>query len=234
METLTPKGEQSRAQILESALTLFEERGYDGTTMRAIAEHAGVALGSAYYYFRSKEHLIQAFYHRAHGLHVAEAERRLAGERTIEGRLRAVIHARLETIEPYHRFSRVLFRSAADPQSPLNPFSAASKPVRDEAIALFARVLEGADDRVPEDLAAELPALMWTYHMGIMLFWIHDDSPDRARTWRLAEHTIELVARLINLGSHPLTRPLRRKVLELLADLRAAPERETVPASADS
>jgi hypothetical protein len=48
------KGEETRAQILETALQLFRERGYEETTMRAIAEAAGVSLGNAYYYFKSK------------------------------------------------------------------------------------------------------------------------------------------------------------------------------------
>ncbi|HEU4387636.1 MAG TPA: helix-turn-helix domain-containing protein, partial [Blastocatellia bacterium] len=60
----TRKAEKTRAAILEAALELFRERGYEQTTMRAIAEKAGVALGNAYYYFHSKEHLIQAFYDR--------------------------------------------------------------------------------------------------------------------------------------------------------------------------
>src|SRR5438132_12947660 len=72
--TRTPKGEQTRALILETALDLFRERGYEETTMRAIAEQAGVALGNAYYYFRSKEHLIQAFYARSHQEHLAAAQ----------------------------------------------------------------------------------------------------------------------------------------------------------------
>src|SRR5262249_61561005 len=62
----TSRGEQTRALILETALDLFKENGYEETTMRAIAQRAGVALGNAYYYFRSKEHLIQAFYGRTH------------------------------------------------------------------------------------------------------------------------------------------------------------------------
>src|SRR5262245_62454986 len=58
------KSEETRSLILETALELLTERGYEETTMRAIAEKAGVALGNTYYYFRSKEHLIQAFYDR--------------------------------------------------------------------------------------------------------------------------------------------------------------------------
>ena len=43
--TRTKKGEQTKAHILETALTMFRERGYEGTTMRAVATEAGVSLG---------------------------------------------------------------------------------------------------------------------------------------------------------------------------------------------
>ncbi|WP_256960177.1 TetR/AcrR family transcriptional regulator, partial [Streptomyces scabiei] len=62
------KSEQTRALILETALRLFQERGYDKTTMRAIAQEAGVSVGNAYYYFAGKEHLIQGFYDRIGGV----------------------------------------------------------------------------------------------------------------------------------------------------------------------
>lgn len=216
----TRKGEQTRALILETALELFRERGYEETTMRAIAERAGVALGGAYYYFRSKEQLIQGFYGRTHEEHIAACAPVLAAETTLRGRLLGVMRAKLETIEPYHRFSGILFKTAADPESPLNPFSEESRPVREEATAVFAAVVEGAKDRIPAELRAELPELLWTYHMGIVLFWIHDASPGRRRTRRLMEHSVELVCRLVGFASLPLMRPLRSAVLRMLADLR--------------
>jgi hypothetical protein len=49
------KGEQTRALILETAMRLFQERGYDKTTMRAIAAEAGVSVGNAYYYYEGKD-----------------------------------------------------------------------------------------------------------------------------------------------------------------------------------
>ena len=219
--TTTTKGEQTRARILETALTLFRERGYEETTMRAIADHAGVALGSAYYYFRSKEQLIQAFYGRTHVEHLAACTPILARERTLRARLRGVMHAKLETIEPYHQFAGLLFKSAADPQSPLNPFSPESGPVRQEATELFAEVLRGSTTRVAADLQAELPELLWLYHMGIILFWIHDTSPGRVRTYRLTDHTVDLIARLIPLASLPVLRPVRRMILRTIAELRS-------------
>ena len=54
----TKRGETSRAAIFGAALELFQERGYDATTMRAIADRAGVSLGNSYHYFPSKEHLV--------------------------------------------------------------------------------------------------------------------------------------------------------------------------------
>ena len=77
----TDKGQQTRAAILEAALEMFREQGYEQTTMRAIADRAGVALGNAYYYFHSKEHLIQAFYGRTHEEHVKTCDSVLAEER---------------------------------------------------------------------------------------------------------------------------------------------------------
>lgn len=225
-EARTTKGEQTRALILETALELFRERGYEETTMRAIAERAGVALGSAYYYFRSKEHLIQAFYGRTHEEHLVVSVPILEQERGLKARLRAVMRAKIGTIEPYHQFAGVLFKSAADPQSPLNPFSPESGPVRQEATDLFGEVVRGAKERVPADLEAELPSLLWVYHMGIILFWIHDPSRGRARTYRLVEHTVDLIVRLISLGSLPIMRPLRRTTLRLLAELREDVEEE--------
>ena len=221
--TTTAKGSRTRSRILETALRLFLERGYEATTMRAVADAAGVSLGNAYYYFESKEQLVQAFYERSHREHVESCEPLLAHERDFRRRLHATITAKIDTSEPYHRFSGVLFRSAADPLSPLNPFSGASAPVRDEAITLMAEVVDGSNLSPPADLRAELPYLLWLYEMGIILFWIFDTSKDRRRTRTMVDRTVPIVTRLITLGGNPLLKPLRRSVLALLRELRDEP-----------
>ena len=75
----TPKGQQTRSNILETALGLFQERGYDQTTMRAIATEAGVSLGNAYYYFASKEVLIAKHWVSEAGNRIVHAAAHLHG-----------------------------------------------------------------------------------------------------------------------------------------------------------
>jgi len=96
--------------------------------------------------------------------------------------------------------------------------------VRQQSIDLFAAVLEGAKARIPKDLQAELPYLLWVYSMGIVLFWIHDSSPKHRRTYRLIDHTVDLLDKLIHLASNPFMRPLRKQALKLVDELRDAAE----------
>ncbi|MGH2694950.1 MAG: TetR/AcrR family transcriptional regulator [Actinomycetota bacterium] len=58
--------EQRREEILESALALFRDRGFDETTVQDIAAAAGVAAGTVYLYFPSKEHVLVAIHEEFH------------------------------------------------------------------------------------------------------------------------------------------------------------------------
>ncbi|HJT64927.1 MAG TPA: TetR family transcriptional regulator [Pyrinomonadaceae bacterium] len=218
----TQKGDQTKALILETALEIFRERGYEETTMRAIAEKAGLSLGNAYYYFHSKEYLIQAFYQRLHDEHLAAALPALEENDSFKARLLTVMRLRIDLMKPYHQFAGVLFKTAAHPESPLNPFSDESDPVRQQSMELFGKVVEGTKARIPKDLKAELPYLLWVYQMGIVLFWIHDPSPHHRRTYRLIDHTVDLLDKLIHLASNPFMRPLRKQALRLVEEIRAA------------
>ena len=50
------------AAILDAALALFVERGYHGTAVPDIARRAGVAAGTIYHYFESKERIVNALF----------------------------------------------------------------------------------------------------------------------------------------------------------------------------
>jgi hypothetical protein len=54
------------------------------------------------------------------------------------------------------------------------------------------------------------------------MFWIHDPSPKHRRTYRLIDHTVDLLDKLISLASNPFMRPLRKQALRLVDELRDA------------
>jgi AcrR family transcriptional regulator len=55
------KAEATAGKILDAALALFREQGFDAATMRGIAERAEVATGAAYYYYPSKDAIVMDF-----------------------------------------------------------------------------------------------------------------------------------------------------------------------------
>lgn len=70
------KASASRERVLETAAKVLAERGYAGTTMRMIANRAGLEAGSLYYHFDSKEKLVESVL--SHGLVEHAAELRLS------------------------------------------------------------------------------------------------------------------------------------------------------------
>ncbi|WP_338896443.1 TetR family transcriptional regulator [Streptomyces sp. TG1A-60] len=212
------KSEQTRALILETALRLFQDRGYDKTTMRAIAKEAGVSVGNAYYYFAGKEHLVQGFYDRIGAEHLAAVRPVLERETDLEARIAGVLKAWLDVAEPYHEFAAQFFKNAADPDSPLSPFSPESEGPREASIALHREVLAGSRTKVPDELREVLPELMWLSLMGLVLYWVFDRTEGRERSYRLAERGARLTARGVSLARFRVLRPLVRDGHELFTD----------------
>lgn len=71
------------AQILDAAAAIFAEKGYEGTTVRDIADGAGILGGSLYYYISSKEDLLFALiddFHKLGSAAIDEAEARAVAE----------------------------------------------------------------------------------------------------------------------------------------------------------
>lgn len=212
------KSEQTRALILETAMRLFQERGYEKTTMRAIAKEARVSVGNAYYYFAGKEHLIQGFYDRMAVEHRAAVREVLDHERDLEKRIAGVLKAWLDVATPYHEFAVQFFKNAADPDSPLSPFSPESEHARVEAIGVCGEVLSGSKAKIPEELREVLPELLWLSQMGLVLYWIFDRTEGRERSYRLAERGARLTSLGVSLARFRVLRPLVREVHELFTD----------------
>ena len=212
----TAKAEETRERILDAALRLFRERGFDETTMRDIAAEAGVATGAAYYYFRSKEELVMAFYVRTADEARALLPAAIARSNNLGKRLHEIISMKLDQFSEHRRLMVALVRIGIDPSHPLSPFGAQTAPMREESIAAFRAAIDGAKPAIPKDLVRDLPRLLWLYMMGIILYWMFDESAGQGKTRKLLDGTIEMIVRLASLSSLPLMGPLRKRLLSLL------------------
>ena len=206
---------------MTAALRLFRENGYEATTMRAIAREAAASTGNAYYYFSSKEELVQQFYVSNQADHLAACREVLDRETDFAARLHGTLRALIGLSEPYHEFAARFFKYAAEPSSPLSPFSKESGEARDAAVAMYAELIDGSSIKIDRELRAELPELLWLYSLGVILYWVHDTSPGCAKTYQLIDRTVPLVARLVGLCRIPLLRRTMRELMSVIEDIRS-------------
>ena len=216
---LTPRAEQTRTAIIEAALALLRERGYEAATMRAIAERARVSTGNAYYYFSSKEELIQEFYSRNQEAHMAAAQHVLDSTTDLADRLGGTVRALVDTLAPYRQFAATLYKHAAEPASPLSPFSPQSSPARLASIELYREVVDGSSSRMGPGVRARLPELLWLYSLGITLFWVHDTSTRSRKTYELIDATVPVIAQLVAASRLPVLRKTLNDIMAIVDQL---------------
>jgi AcrR family transcriptional regulator len=210
------KSEETRERILNAALTLFRERGFESATMRDVAEEAGVATGAAYYYYPSKDAMVMDFYRRSCTEMQPKIEAALEHATGLERRLRELIRVKLQHFAPNRSVLRALLRNGADPKHPLSPFSPETQEIREIDIAWFRRILVDCGVRIPRDLGPHLPGVLWFFQMGVIFFWVIDESREQARSNRLLDLAAKGVTSLIRVSALPLMRPVRKAALELV------------------
>ena len=213
--------EETRRQILDTALALFRERGFEETTIRDIAGAAGLSLGAAYYYFKSKEAIVGAYYDYVQEEHVARARDAFARGGGLRDRLRAALHTKIDIMQEDRRLLRALFRYGGEPEHSLSWFGPATREQRQLSIDVFAEAIAG--ERLPDDVREAAPTLLWTLHMGILLYFLYDASPDQRRTRKLIDAAVDFVVDVKRLATSPLLRPMRRRVMNILRDAGLLP-----------
>lgn len=87
------KGEQRKQELLKIAYRMFIEKGYDNTSIDEIIAEAGIAKGTYYYYFQSKEDTLEAVIDMMINEEVAKAKEVVASPMPIPQKLAAVIYS---------------------------------------------------------------------------------------------------------------------------------------------
>jgi AcrR family transcriptional regulator len=178
---LTPKARRTKERILEAALGLFADEGYEATTMRDVAREAGTSLGLAYRYFASKEEFALALYMRLAEESEAWAREGLTGG-TVAERFEAAMLAKLDQVSPHRGPLAALLSRALDPNSRLSALGEGTAAVREKMGGVFLEVVRGAGDAPGEKQARQLGDVLYALHLAILLYWFHDKTPEARAT----------------------------------------------------
>lgn len=194
-----PRGEATRAKIFAAALARFRKRGFEATTMRDIAEDAGVALGAAYYYFPSKDAIVLAYYDETQRLTAQRVAETFAETTDVRERLGIAFHARLDVLARDRKLLSAIFHSIADPSADISIFGKKTMRVRDESIRLFGQAVlpSPAYAALDEPAKRVLVLSLWSLHMGVLLYFVHDRSKKQEKTRRLVDQSLDMVCGLL-------------------------------------
>ncbi len=87
-----------REAILRAAIKVFAQKGYFNSKVADIAKEAGIADGTVYLYFKSKEEILHSVFDRAMEEFIAEGKREIAEIAEADGRLRRIAQLHLEKL----------------------------------------------------------------------------------------------------------------------------------------
>jgi AcrR family transcriptional regulator len=186
----------TRERILEAATNLLARDGWLNATTRAIALEAGIATGTLFNYFPTKESIAAALI--AEALESAGAAFR-AGRReddSLEADLFLLIWSGLRSLREYRNF---LGPAAETIFSPLARQTADSPgdAIRVDHLELVQAIL--VSHGFPSALPAVTVQLYWTLYMGVFAYWAADDSPGQEDSLALLDQSLKLF--VASLGS---------------------------------
>jgi len=211
------KAERTRRRVYDAAMTLFREQGFDQTTMRDISQAAGMALGTAYYHFPSKEAIIAAYYEAIQYQHHAYVVDHLPGIKSPQERLRMIFRSKIELLQGDRKLIGVIFRYTGDPLHPLSLLGEGTRDLQQQTVETIGLALRG--ERFSREVAELLPMALWSLHMGTLLYLLYDTSEQQTRTYALIDQSLALTTQLLGVVRQPLLSPVVLPILRQVSGL---------------
>lgn len=171
-------------QVSAFARRAFARDGYEATTVRAIAEEAGVPLARLHAEFPAKTSFGLAIYREL--LHEVEETIGELPDAGVGARFAALVNFKLTRLDAHRPALLALVAAALDPAGPLGVLSDATAAIRSRMHGLVRVAVLGANDVSP----AQGPALartLYSLHLAIVLAWTQDPAGARALTALAAE-----------------------------------------------
>jgi len=194
--------ERTKERILEAALRLFREKGIERTTTKEISKRAGIAEGTLFNYFKTKEDLALYFFQKETENLIGwfRADTRLQKAPLAE-QLFGIVHRQLEYLEPYEDFIGAVFCRALQPNSALSPLSFESQELRLKYLRFVREVLADAERRGEIPRVGVLGAYaVGLFYLGMVTHWLQDTSRGKQKTLALLDRALSIGTQVLKKG----------------------------------
>ncbi len=196
------RGRRSRARILDAARALFRERGFDATTLRAIAARAGMGASSIYRHVCAKEELLIEDLAARQEEAWERFRRDDARDRDARARLRGFFDRQHELLAEDRDLTTIALRALTQPDARVARQVLA---LHDRSIGLLAEVLMAG--RVRRELGRDTDVLaaartLFFAALGARISWAHGALDSEACRASI-ETSVDLLFR--GIGASPQT-----------------------------
>ncbi len=173
----------TRQRILDTARQLFGTRGYEVSTTRDIAHAAGIATGTLFNYFTTKEAILAALAAEA----VAGVDNKFDEGVSLDEELFAFVAAGLRKLKPLRTHLPALLETT------LNPLVATADAADPSLRISHLEMVTGLARKYGYgDLSSMALQLYWPLYIGVLMFWAHDRSPKQEDTLALLDHSLAM------------------------------------------
>ncbi len=193
---ITAKAKQeTRLKLLSCAHKLFLKKGFEATTTRDVVAAAGIATGTLFNYFASKEALAMTLLADALEQGREAWDERRPQASTLDETLFALIAALLRSLAPHRSYVGDVMATA------MSPFTRDAVSHEGDAFRVdhLAIVRELLLESRPALAAGPGPSfvsmhLYWTLFLGVLAFWSSDDSPQQQDSLAVLDQSLKLFA----------------------------------------
>jgi len=194
---------KTQKAILKAALASFAKNGFHHTTTKEISEKAGIAEGTLFNYFRTKEDLALYFFEEEiDGLvEWFGAETHLQNAPVTE-KLFAITHHHLERVAPYEDFIGAVYLRALQPNSRLSPLSLERADANQRFLQFIRGILSDAEEAGEIPTVGDLGAYAFgLFQLAMLTHWLHDQSPGKENTLAMLDRCLNIAKGVLQKGS---------------------------------
>ena len=187
--------QENRARILEKGAELFSAKGFEACTARDLAAATGLATGTLFNYFPSKETLAMTLVAEALDQGGEDFQRRRSGTEGLAEELFLFIASGLRRLRPMRPFLGPVLERSLSP-FPRKTVCPAGEAARQEHLAVVQEIMGRHGFTEAPDYVAL--TVYWSLYLGILAFWTSDESEGQEASQALVDYAIRTFVGVIS------------------------------------